>query len=248
MTAAFWLPVATLWHRDLLRFWREKSRVLGFIGAPALFWLVLGSGSGNLGFFYPGALTLTVMFSAVFSMMSLIEDRREGFLLSMLVSPAPRGAMVLGKILGSSTLAWLQALLFLAFLPLTGYSMSPLALLELVGILFLVAFAFTSLSFLIAWKMDSTQGFHAIMNLLLFPLWMVSGSLFSLDGAHTWMQWLMRVNPLTYSVAAIRRVIQPDAMNIPDFSLSLGVTAAFAVALWLSSIWVASRPARESQA
>jgi ABC-2 type transport system permease protein len=246
--STFWLPVATLWHRDLIRFWRERSRVFGFIGAPALFWLVLGSGWGNLGFFYPGALTLTVMFSAVFSMMSLIEDRREGFLLSMMVSPAPRGAMVLGKVLGSCTLAWLQAVVFLAFLPLTGYSVSPVVLLELIAVLFAIAFTFTSLGFLLAWKMDSTQGFHAIVNLLLFPLWMVSGSLFAIDSAHAWMQWLMRANPLTYAVAAVRRLLDPAAANIPEFNVSVLVTVICGLALWLAATLQASRPAKESGA
>ena len=245
---SFWLPVATLWWRDLIRFWRERSRVLGFIGAPAIFWLVLGSGWGNLGLFYPGALTLTVMFSAVFSMMSLIEDRREGFLLSMLVSPAPRSAMVLGKVLGSSTLAWLQAVMFLAFLPLTGYAVSLGTLMELIGVLFAIAFTFTSLGFLMAWKMDSTQGFHAVVNLVLLPLWMVSGSLFSPDSAHGWMQVLMRVNPLTYSVAAIRRLLEPAAPHVPEFGLSLWIIVGSGILLWVASTVIASKAASESQA
>ena len=245
---SFWLPVATLWWRDLIRFWRERSRVLGFIGAPAIFWLVLGSGWGNLGLFYPGALTLTVMFSAVFSMMSLIEDRREGFLLSMLVSPAPRSAMVLGKVLGSSTLAWLQAVMFLAFLPLTGYAVSLGTLMELIGVLFLIAFTFTSLGFLMAWKMDSTQGFHAVVNLVQLPLWMVSGSLFSPDSAHGWMQVLMRVNPLTYSVAAIRRLLEPAAPHVPEFGLSLSIIVGSGILLWVASTVIASKAASESQA
>ena len=245
---SFWLPVATLWQRDLIRFWRERSRVLGFIGAPALFWLVLGSGWGNLGFFYPGALTLTVMFSAVFSMMSLIEDRREGFLLSMMVSPAPRSAMVLGKVLGSCTLAWLQAIVFLAFLPLTGYSVSLVALLELVVVLFAISFTFTSLGFLLAWKIDSTQGFHAIVNLLLFPLWMVSGSLFAIENAHGWMQWLMRLNPLTYAVAAVRGLLDPQATLIAPFDVCVAVTVVCGMALWIAATLQATRPAKESAA
>ena len=101
----FWLPVMTLWQRELIRFWREKGRVLGFVGSPLIFWLVIGSGFGDLRFFFPGALILTVMFSAVFSTMSLIEDRREGFLLSMLVSPAPRSSMAV-RIISRITARW----------------------------------------------------------------------------------------------------------------------------------------------
>jgi ABC-2 type transport system permease protein len=156
--------------------------------------------------------------------------------------------MVLGKILGSSTLAWLQSVIFLAFLPLTGYAVTALALLELIGALFLIAFAFTSLGFLIAWRMESTQGFHAVVNLVLFPLWMVSGSLFSIDSAHSWMQWLMRLNPLTYSVAAVRGLLEPASPAIPALRVSLAVTLSFALILWLLSTLIASRPARESHA
>lgn len=248
MQKAFWLPVATLWWREMLRFWREKGRVVGFVGSPLVFWLVIGSGFGNLGFFFPGALTLTVMFSAIFSTMSLIEDRREGFLLSMLVSPAPRSAMVLGKLLGSSTLAWLQGLILLVFLPLAGLRPSAGSLLESAAVLYLIAFTFTALGFLIAWQMDSTQGFHAVMNLVLFPLWMVSGALFSLSSAHGWMQWLMRLNPLTYSLAALRRLLAaPVEPQTPAMATSLLVTAICGAALWLASTLSARRtPTRSS--
>ena len=238
----FRLAIGTLWKRDLIRFWREKSRVLGFVGSPLVFWLVIGSGFGNLALFFPGALTLTVMFSAVFSTMSLIEDRREGFLLSMLVSPAPRSSIALGKILGSSTLAWIQGLIFLAFVPLTGLQLDATAILEAIGITFLISFTFTALGFLIAWQMDSTQGFHAIMNLVLVPLWMVSGALFSTDQAHGWMRWLMTINPLTYSLAALRQVLDPqNAAGLPDLSVSLIVTGVCGIVLLLGSTAVASR-------
>lgn len=245
----FWLPVYTLWRRDLIRFWRERTRVLGFLGTPLIFWLIVGSGFGDMGFYYPGTLTLTVMFSAIFSMMSLIEDRREGFLLSMLVSPAPRASMVLGKVLGSSTLAWLQSVVLLVFLPLAGYPVSLHLLAQLAAVLFLIAFTFTSLGFLFAWKMDSTQGFHAIMNLVLFPLWMVSGSLFSMQQAHGWMQWLMRVNPLTYSVAAIRRLLEPSvADGSPALAVSVAVTLGCGLALWIASTAAASQKVSRSNA
>src|SRR5919197_6357413 len=128
---SFWLPVQTLWWRELIRFWRTKSRVAGVVASPLLFWLVLGFGSGRLEFYFPGALVLTIMFSAIFSTISIIEDRREGFLLSMLVSPAPRTSLVLGKILGSATLAWIQGLLFLAFAPLAGVRVGLLELLPI---------------------------------------------------------------------------------------------------------------------
>jgi len=236
MSKSFWLPVFTLWWREMIRFWRERTRVLGFVGSPLVFWLVIGSGFGNLSFFFPGAVTLTVMFSAIFSTMSLIEDRREGFLLSMLVSPAPRSAMVLGKILGSSTLAWLQGLIVLLFLPLAGLWPGVAGLLQVMAVLYLISFTFTALGFLIAWRMESAQGFHAILNLLLVPLWMVSGALFSISTAHGWMKWLMRANPLTYSLAALRRLLSPEVdAGTPGLTESVLITVFCGTLLWAAA-------------
>jgi ABC-2 type transport system permease protein len=239
----FRLSVYSLWHRELVRFWREKARVLGFVASPLVFWLLIGSGFGNLGFFFPGALVLTVMFSAVFSTMSLIEDRREGFLLSMLVSPAPRSAMVLGKVLGSATLAWVQGLLFLCFLPMTGHVPAASGLLAAAGVIFLIAFSFTVLGFAIAWRMESAQGFHAIMNLALFPLWMASGSLFPITNAHGWIQWVMRANPLTYMLEALRAPLEGR-----EFPAGLAVTAVFAAVFFALSAAEAGRKTARSVA
>jgi ABC-2 type transport system permease protein len=244
--SGFWLPVATLWWRDLLRFWREKARVVGYVGSPLLFWLLIGSGFGNLAYFFPGALVLTVMFSAVFSTMSLIEDRREGFLLSMLVSPAPRGAMVLGKILGSTTLAWIQGAIFLCFLPMAGFRAGAVEVLEAAAVILLVSFTFTALGFLIAWQMDSTQGFHAVINLLLLPLWLVSGAVFPMANAHGWVRWLMRLNPVTYAVAALRQSLERHAAEGPSLAASVLVTACCAVALFAASAASAGRKSARS--
>lgn len=235
----FFLPVAVLVRRELVRFGREKSRVLGFVGSPLVFWLVIGSGFGDLGFFFPGALTLTVMMSAVFSSMSLIEDRREGFLLSMLVSPAPRSALVFGKVLGSATLAWLQGLIFLAFLPLTPFRPGFSRALWLAAALYLISFTFTALGFLLAWKMDSAQGFHAVANLILFPLWMVSGALFSPATAHGWVRGVMKLNPLTYSQALLTWLLNPTAGNLPSWPVSLGVTFACGLGLSVAATFAA---------
>jgi ABC-2 type transport system permease protein len=243
LNPAFWLTVLSLMHREIIRFWREKGRVLGFVGSPLIFWLVIGSGFGNLRFFFPGALALTVMFSAVFSTMSLIEDRREGFLLSMLVSPAPRSAVVYGKVLGSATLAWLQGLIFLAFAPLAGARPSVGEILLLAVAIYVMSFTFTALGFLIAWRMDSTQGYHAIINLLLLPLWMVSGALFPMEGAHGWMRVVMRLNPVTYALAPIQRLLDGRVTaETPPLALSLLITAGTGLVLWIASAILVNRP------
>src|SRR5438477_4476165 len=137
---SFLLPAGTLWQRELVRFWRQKSRVMSVVASPLIFWLLIGYGSNDLARYYSGTLVLTVMFSAIFSTMSIIEDRREGFLLSMLVSPASRLSLVLGKILGAATLAWIQGVVILAFAPLAGIDLSLGEIAPLAGVLFLISF------------------------------------------------------------------------------------------------------------
>jgi ABC-2 type transport system permease protein len=244
---SFVLPAATLWQRELVRFWRQKSRVLGVVASPLVFWLVIGYGSNDLAKFYSGSLVLTVMFSAIFSTISIIEDRREGFLLSMLVSPAPRTSMVLGKILGAATLAWIQGMIFLCFAPLAGVSIAPIEVITVAAAIFLISFTLTGLGFVIAWKMDSTAGFHAIMNLLLLPMWMVSGALFPLATAQGWVKWVMWVNPLTYSIGLLDHTLRmPHAA--PDMMTSLVVTLVFGVGLLLMSGAMAAQKATRSAA
>jgi ABC-2 type transport system permease protein len=245
--SSFFLPAATLWQRELVRFWRQKSRILGVVASPLVFWLLIGYGSNDLGRFYSGALVLTVMFSAIFSTISIIEDRREGFLLSMLVSPAPRTSMVLGKILGSATLAWIQGLIFLAFAPLAGVSVGIAEFIPIAGAIFLISFTLTGLGFAIAWKMESTSGYHAIMNLLLVPMWMVSGALFPLATARGWIRALMWINPLTYSISLLNNLLRLPNTE-PGLFTSLVVTLAFGVLLLLASGMMAAQKATRSAA
>jgi ABC-2 type transport system permease protein len=239
------LPAFTLWWREIVRFYRQRSRVVGVIASPLLFWLVIGSGfgtsfrSGNapgqqhyLDYFYPGALIMIVLFTSIFAMMSLIEDRKEGFLLSVMVAPVPRAAIVLGKVLGGTTLAAIQGLIFLAFAPFVGVHLGFSDFLLVVFVVFLVSFALTSLGFAIAWPMDSTQAFHAIINLFLIPLWLLSGALFPLSGASGWLRLLMRLNPLTYGVEALRNLLYPQSPTVLPLPASIAALALFAILLF----------------
>jgi len=245
--SSFVLPAATLWQRELVRFWRQKSRVLGVVASPLIFWLLIGYGSNDLARFYAGSLVLTVMFSAIFSTISIIEDRREGFLLSMLVSPAPRTSMGGGGGVGAATLAWIQGLIFLAFAPLAGVTIPIAGYLPAAAAILLVSFTLTGLGFVIAWRMDSSAGYHAIMNLLLVPMWMVSGALFPMSTAHGWVRAIMWINPLTYSIALLNHTLAlPNAA--PGAMVSLVVTAAFGLVLLLLSGMLAARKARRSAA
>src|SRR5271170_6010063 len=177
VSAGVLLPTFTLWWREIVRFYRQKSRVVGVLASPLVFWVVLGSGFGNsfrsaagpaqqhyLDYFYPGTLILIVLFTSIFAMMSLIEDRKEGFLLSVMVAPVPRSAIVLGKVLGGTTLSAIQGLIFLAFAPLVGVRMSIGDFLLVTLVVFLTSFALTAPGSAIAWRMDSSQAFHAIIN------------------------------------------------------------------------------------
>jgi ABC-2 type transport system permease protein len=223
------LPALTLWWREVVRFYRQKARVVGVIASPIVFWLVIGSGFGTsfrsdsganqhyLDYFYPGALIMIVLFTSIFTMMSVIEDRKEGFLLSVLVAPVSRSAIVLGKVLGGTTLAAAQGLIFLVFAPLVGVHLTAGNFVMIVVTIFLISFGLTALGFAIAWPMDSTQAFHAIINLFLIPLWLLSGALFPISGASLWLRFLMRLNPLTYGVQALRDLLYPASSG--EFSL-----------------------------
>jgi ABC-2 type transport system permease protein len=241
------LPAFTLWWREVVRFYRQPARVVGVIASPVLFWLVIGSGFGTsfrstgggesqhyLDYFYPGALIMIVLFTSIFTMMSVIEDRKEGFLLSVMVAPVSRSAIVLGKVLGGTTLAALQGLIFLVFAPLVGIHLGIAVFLLSAFIVFLVSFALTALGFGIAWPMDSTQAFHAIINLFLIPLWLLSGALFPISGASSWLRVVMEVNPLTYGVEALRNALYPGSAG--EFSLTSSIATLVLFALFMFGI------------
>ena len=248
----------SLWRREVVRFLRQRSRVVGALGTPIIFWVLLGSGLGKsfnaaggaagvsyLEYSFPGTVILIVLFTAIFATISIIEDRREGFLQGVLVAPVGRSAIVFGKILGSSTLAVAQALLFMAAMPLAGMTFTLSAVLLSLATLVIVSVGLSALGFVIAWRMHSTQGFHAIMNLFLIPMWLLSGAIFPVSGAASWLGWIMKVNPLTYGVAALRYALYGGSVDrigdVPSWSVSLAVTSGFAVAMVALSAWVVNR-------
>lgn len=250
------LTIYTLWQRELIRFYRQPSRVVGALVSPLLFWILIGSGIGTsfqgnmvnrsmnyLEFFFPGTLMMILLFTAIFSTISIIEDRREGFLQAVLVAPVPRYSIVFGKILGGATLASLQASLFLIAVPFLGLHLNLGQYLEIILMLFISAITLTSLGFVIAWKMNSVQGFHAIMNLFLMPLWLLSGSLFPPEGASGWLRLIMKLNPLTYELTLLRRMMYGENLiteHLPSAQLSLLVTFGFGAAIFFLATYVAS--------
>jgi ABC-2 type transport system permease protein len=250
------MAIYTLWQREVVRFFRQRSRVVGAIGSPAIFWLLLGSGfgqsfrpaaatplvNGYLEYFYPGTLALIVLFTAIFSTVSIIEDRHEGFLQGVLASPVSRVEIVTGKLLGATTLATIQGAIFLLAAPFAIHSITWLIGLEALGILALLALGLSGLGFIVAWQFDSIQGFHAVMNMGLVPLWILSGAAFPPTGATRWVQALMSANPMTYGVTALRHVLSSVPLpHDPSLGLCLTVVALFDVVMLCSSIVLVRR-------
>ncbi|QDT56778.1 Daunorubicin/doxorubicin resistance ABC transporter permease protein DrrB [Caulifigura coniformis] len=255
------LAAGSLAWRELRRFFRQRSRVIGALVQPILFWILFGAGlggsfrmpggpasAGYANYFLPGVAVMILLFTAIFSTISIIEDRREGFLQAVLVSPIPRFSLVLGKVLGGSILAVIQALVFVGIAPVLASlgAVSPVSLdlpwmtwAAAVAWMAVLAFLLTSLGYLIAWPMESTQGFHAVMSVFLMPMWLLSGAFFPVP-EQGWLAWIMRANPLTYGLAGLRRLMStgdPVALGpLPAWSTCVAVTVSIAAAIFLADV------------
>jgi ABC-2 type transport system permease protein len=275
----FWLPAGSLCVRELVRFFRQRTRIIGALGQPIMFWILFGAGLGGTfrapawapaemsyqEYFLPGVVVLIVMFTAIFSTISIIEDRREGFLQGVLVAPISRSSLVLGKVGGGTAIAIVQAALFLAIGPaLWVVGLGPHMHLDLsvwtaIGLgafLVLLSFTLTALGYVIAWPMESTQGFHAIMSVFLMPMWLLSGAFFPVPDSG-WLAWMMRLNPLTYGVAGLQRFLfapsnfgqdQSLLMHVlgrakgpPSLAACVVVTALFGAVCFLIAVYLTSR-------
>ena len=257
------LPVVqSIAWREWVRFFRQRSRVIGAFATPVLFWVLLGFGAdrafsaptpegqavgegvGYLSYFFPGALVMILLFTAIFSTITVIDDRNEGFLQGVLVSPAPRLGIVLGKVVGGTGIALVQGILFLMLFPLIGDWPGIVAMLLAVVAMAVIAAGLTGLGLVIAWRMDSTAGYHALMNILLMPMWFLSGAVFPVATAPPWMQAVMAINPLTYGHQIVTKLLLDN--NAPAGLVPTPVACLIAVAFGLAMIgWVtrqANRP------
>lgn len=253
--SSFWPTVGALWQREVRGFYRQRARVLAGLVTPLVFWLALGAGfgaslrtpvGGYMEFFFPGAVALVVLFASIFANISIIEDRREGFLLSVLVAPTPRLALVLGKVFGATTIGAMQGALFLPLIPVLGIPVSVSGLPLAGGAVALMAFGLTAIGFFFAWRLNSIQGFHSVMNVVLMPMWLLSGGLFPFEGAHWTMATLMRLNPLFYGVTALRRALTPElTIAGPSTVICWAVMAGFAAVSLALAVWEANRRTAE---
>src|SRR5262245_55475415 len=189
------------------------------VGQPLLYLFVLGNGINSgvtlkangginyLTFMYPGIIGMSILFTSIFSAVSIIWDREFGFLKEVLVAPVPRWAVALGKTFGGATIAIVQATILILMAPIIGIRLSPGMIIEMWLLAFLIGVALTSLGIAIAARMASMQGFQMIMNFLVMPLYFLSGAMFPLSSAPAWMKALMVVDPLTYCVDGLRNII-----------------------------------------
>jgi ABC-2 type transport system permease protein len=241
--------VYTIWLREVRKFWRDKPRIIGATVQPALFLLLLGTGIGQgiprafdiepsahefapgvpdyLTYIYPGIIAMTLLFTSVFSAISIIWDREIGFLKEVMVAPISRSAVAVGKTLGGSTVAMLQGCLMLLFAPFLQINLSWGTLAILLPLLLYISFSLTAMGIAAAARMRSMQGFTVIMNFLTLPMFFLSGAMFPIEGLPSWMTMLVTLNPLTYGVDALRSVVIGfHQYGIPQDLLVMGVFGA----------------------
>jgi ABC-2 type transport system permease protein len=245
--------VRIVWHRELLRFWSDRLRIVTALIQPLLFVFVLGTGLGSLTrgvpgvdfktFVYPGALAMSVLFTAVFSAGSIVWDREFGFLREMLVAPVSRTAIVIGKCLGGATTATAQGVVVLALAGPVGVPYDPLLMLKLLGMMALLAFTLTAFGVMMAARIATFQGFMGLTQMLLMPLFFTSGAMFPLSGLPAWLAWVTRLNPLTYAVDPIRRTVfdHLDITAAARAAYAPGVGwGSYRVPVWLELMIVAA--------
>jgi ABC-2 type transport system permease protein len=259
-TAPSAAAVATLraiyivWWRDLLRFWRDRWRLGASLAQPLLYLVVFGTGLGSAlrgagggafgtsyqQFLYPGVIGMSVLFTAIFGAMSIVWDREFGFLKELLVAPIDRSALAIGKTLGGSTQALLQGAILLVLAPFVGVKLGVLEVIELLMVIFLLAFSLSAMGVAIASRMRSMQGFQVVMNFLMMPIFFLSGALFPLVGLPSWMTVLTRLDPAAYGMDPLRRIslsgsgLPPavlDRIGITVFGQTLGMVSELAVLL-----------------
>lgn len=227
-------------RREVVRFVRQRSRIIGSLLTPLMAWLFFGVAMGGVvdvsrvgssygAHFFPGAVLLSVLFVAIFASISLIEDRHEGFLQAVLVAPFPRWALVLGKVLGGTALATFHGALFLPLAPFAGVPLTAPAVLATLIVLAAASFAVASVSFLAAWYLDSTQGFHSFMNAGLMPAWLLSGAFFPETSVGPVLRAVMLANPVSWAFRALESAMAGGLSTAPFFA-GLAVCLVFGLA------------------
>ncbi|MEV0665967.1 ABC transporter permease [Actinomadura luteofluorescens] len=247
--------VKVVLHRELIRFWRDKLRMVSGLVQPVLWLLVMGTGLSNLmarsggpagtvdlkTFIFPGVCAMSVMFTAMFSAGSIVWDREFGFLREMLVAPVSRAAIVVGKCIGGALVATVQGTVIVLLAGLAGVPYDPGLMLELLGLMFVGAFALTGFGVMMAARITSMQSFFGLMQMAMMPMMFLSGALYPLSGLPAWLTVLTRFNPLTYAVDPLRHAVfsrldlSPELMRTFDPGVTWG---GWVVPIWLEIVLV----------
>ena len=211
-----------VWQRELIRFGKDRYRMVSSLVQPLLFLLVLGVGLGSLvgsgagpgggsvkftAFLFPGVLAMSVGFTAAFSGISMVWDREFGFLREMLVAPVSTTAIITGKCFGGATVSTIQSVVLLALAGFVGVPYSPVMMLELVGLLFLCSFMIVGFGLVLAARVKQVQSAFPLVQMIITPMIFLSGALFPLSGLPGWLTVLTHVNPMTYAVEPMRSVV-----------------------------------------
>ncbi len=210
--------IKIVWQRELIRYFSDRVRIATSLLQPVLFLFVLGTGLSKLAsagtgglnlrtFLYPGILSMTVLFTAIFSAASVVWDREFGFLREMLVAPVRRSSIVIGKCLGGATVATTQGVLMIAMAGLVGVPYAPSLVLAVFGLQIVLSFMLTAFGLVVAARVKQMQSFMALTQMLVMPLFFLSGAMFPLTGLPTWLTVLNRIDPLTYAVDPMRRIV-----------------------------------------
>ncbi len=239
--------------REVVRVTRQPSRIVAAIGTPALIWVFFSAGfasafrptgegaEGYSVFLLPGMVTLTATFSAIFSAISLINDRHEGFLQGAIVSPAPAWSVALGKAVGGSAVALVQCAALLAMAPILADTVSALGLVLALIAAMCATLAVTGLGMALAWKVNSVEGFHGVMNLVLMPMWILSGSVFDAGSASPWLGAVAQVNPLFHVTRAMRDAVAGNPADMVSWAVTI-LFACAGIGLAVLAMSRASRP------
>jgi ABC-2 type transport system permease protein len=207
-----------VWHRELIRFASDRLRIVTALVQPLLFLFVLGSGLQQLSsasthgvdlktFIYPGILCIAVMFTAMFSAASIVWDREFGFLREMMVAPVRRSSIVIGKCLGGATVASLQGVILICLAGLVDVPYDPLLILGIFSLQLLLAFSITAFGVMVAARIKQMQSFMGVMQMIVMPMFFISGALFPVAALPVWLGFLNRIDPLTYAVDPMRRLV-----------------------------------------
>ncbi len=264
--------VSIVWRRELIRFRSDRLRAITALVQPVLFLFVLGTGLSGLAsrgmppgvdfktFIYPGVLAMSVLFTAIFSAASIVWDREFGFLREMLVAPVRRWAIVIGKCLGGATVATFQGIIFLALAGVAHVPYDPVLLITLVGELLLLSFTLTAFGVMMAARIKQIQAFMALTQMVVLPLFFLSGALYPLSGLPSWLTVLTRIDPLTYIVDPMRHAVfdhltvSPRALDALSpgvtwngWLVPLGLSLAMVAAMGLAMLGVAIAEFRKTE-